>query len=213
MRGAKKDCQLSRVVKRRLVVLIQIVKIVILMERAKNLLRKKRVVQTQTVRIVTPMELVRKNKPKIMTQELLQMFKMGRTRLTNQLPNIKEADLVKKLHPNSNSVGFLMQHIAEVEQLFAKNVFGLDIKVTMLTVGKLIHDTGKFKDLNAELELLNQSASVLEQAILKQSDADWQSNVTTAEFGTVTKAEALSRIISHTAYHAGQIGLILKYAS
>ncbi|MFN7015429.1 MAG: DUF664 domain-containing protein, partial [Bacteroidia bacterium] len=109
-----------------------------------------------------------------MTQELIKMFKMGRTRLTNQLPNIKEADLVKKLHPNSNSIGFLMQHIAEVEQLFAKNVFGLDIRVTMSTVGKTIHDSGKFTNLNSELELLNESASVLEQAILKQADADWK---------------------------------------
>jgi len=161
------------------------------------------------------MVLVKKQmlKNKIMTQELVQMFKMARTRLTNQLPTIKEADLIKKLHPNSNSIGFLMQHIAEVEQLFAKNVFGLDIRVTMSTVGKTIHDTGKFTNLNAGIELLNQSASVLEQAILKQSDADWQTNITTVEFGTVTKAEALSRIISHTAYHAGQIGLILKYAN
>lgn len=147
-----------------------------------------------------------------MTQELVKMFKMGRTRLTNQLPAIQEKDLVKKLHPNSNSIGFLMQHIAEVEQLFARNVFGLAVKATMLTVGKTVHDTGKFTNLNAALDLLNQSASVLEQAILKQNDADWQANVTKAEFGTVTKAEALSRIISHTAYHAGQIGLILKYA-
>lgn len=152
-------------------------------------------------------------KNKTMTQELVKMFKMGRTRLTNQLPAIMEADLAKKLHPNSNSIGFLMQHIAEVEQLFAKNVFGLDIRVTMSTVGKAIHDTGKFTNLNTELNLLNESASVLEQAILKQSDGDWQTNITTAEFGTVTKAEALSRIISHTAYHAGQIGLILKYAN
>lgn len=148
-----------------------------------------------------------------MTEELLKMFKMGRTRLTNQLPNIKETDLVKKLHPDSNSIGFLMQHIAEVEQLFSKNVFGSDIKVTMYTVGKTIHDTGKFSNLKEELELLNKSASVLEQAILKQSDTDWQGNITTAEFGTVTRAEALSRIISHTAYHAGQIGIILKYAN
>lgn len=148
-----------------------------------------------------------------MTQELLQMFKMGRTRLTNQLPNIKESDLTKKLHPNSNSIGFLLQHIGEVEHLFAKNVFGLDIKVTMQTVGKTIHDTGKFTNLEAELSLLEDAAKVLEQAILKHQVGDWSSNVTTAEFGTVTKAEALSRIISHTAYHAGQIGLILKYAN
>jgi len=147
-----------------------------------------------------------------MTTQLLQLFKMGRTRLTNQLPSIVEEDLVKKFHPNSNSIGFLLQHIAEVEQLFAKNVFGLDIKVTMQTVGKTIHDTGKFTDLNAELKLLEQSAAVLEQAILKQDESNWNKNITTAEFGTVTKAEALARIVSHTAYHAGQIALIKKYA-
>jgi len=148
-----------------------------------------------------------------MTTQLLQMFKMGRTRLTNQLPNIKEVDLTKKLHPNSNSIGFLLQHIAEVELLFAKNVFGLDIKVNMQTVGKTIHDTGKFTNIEFELNLLTQSAEALEKSILSLHDDDWSSNVTTAEFGTVTKAEALSRIISHTAYHAGQIGLILKYAN
>lgn len=148
-----------------------------------------------------------------MTQELLQMFKMGRTRLTNQLPNLKESDLTKKLHPSSNSIGFLLQHIGEVEHLFAKNVFGLNIKVTMQTVGKTIHDTGKFTNLETELILLEDAAKVLEQAILKHQDADWSANVTTAEFGTVTKVEALARIVSHTAYHAGQIGLILKYAN
>ncbi len=148
-----------------------------------------------------------------MTAQLLQMFKMGRTRLTNQLPNIKEADLTKKLHSNSNSIGFLLQHIAEVELLFSKNVFGLDIKVSMQTVGKSIHDTGKFTNLESELKLLKQSAESLEKAILEHQDDAWGLNVTTAEFGTVTKAEALSRIISHTAYHAGQIGLILKYAN
>lgn len=148
-----------------------------------------------------------------MTAQLLQMFKMGRTRLTNQLPNIKESDLTKKLHPNSNSVGFLLQHIAEVELLFSKNVFGLDIKVSIQTVGKTIHDSGKFTNLESKLKLLTQSAEALEKAILNHQDDDWSSNVTTAEFGTVTKAEALSRIISHTAYHAGQIGIILKYAN
>jgi uncharacterized damage-inducible protein DinB len=35
--------------------------------------------------------------------------------------------------------------------------------------------------------------------------------ITTKEFGTKTKAEALGRIVSHTAYHAGQIALICKY--
>lgn len=39
----------------------------------------------------------------------------------------------------------------------------------------------------------------------------WSEVITTKEFGTKTKAEALGRIVSHTAYHAGQIALINKY--
>lgn len=148
-----------------------------------------------------------------MTQQLLQLFKMGRTRLSNQLPNIQEKDLLKKLHPNSNSIGFLLRHISEVENLFAKNVFGLDVRVKALTIGKGIHDSGKFVNLGEELQALNASAATLEQAILMQKEEDWDKTVTTAEFGTVTKTEALARIVSHTAYHAGQIGLILKYAA
>jgi uncharacterized damage-inducible protein DinB len=147
-----------------------------------------------------------------MTQELLAMYKMARTRLGNQLPKITEGDLSKKLHPNSNSIGFLLRHIGEVEQLFAKNVFGLDIRVMASTIGKEKHDSGKFTNLQNELSSLNLAATLLEKAILEQQETAWNTNITTAEFGTVTKAEALARIISHTAYHAGQIGLILKYA-
>ncbi len=147
-----------------------------------------------------------------MAQQLLQLYKMGRTRLSNQFPNIQEKDLLKKLHPNSNSIGFLLRHISEVENLFAKNVFGLDVRVKALTIGKGIHDSGKFLHLEEELKELSASAATLEQAILMQKEEDWDKTVSTAEFGTVTKTEALARIVSHTAYHAGQIGLILKYA-
>lgn len=148
-----------------------------------------------------------------MTNELLKMFKMARTRLTNQIPNIKESDLTKRLHPDSNSIGFLLRHIGEVEHLFAKNVFGLDIKVIISTIGKDLHDNGKNTNLDTLLTHLDKASKVLETAILNQTDADWETNITVAAFGTVTKAEALSRIISHSAYHAGQIGLILKYAA
>lgn len=148
-----------------------------------------------------------------MTQQLLQLYKMGRTRLSNQFPNLQEKDLLKKLHPNSNSIGFLLRHISEVENLFAKNVFGLDVRVKAFTIGKGIHDSGKFTLLEEELKALSDSAATLEQAILMQKEEDWEKSITTAEFGTVTKTEALARIVSHTAYHAGQIGLILKYGA
>jgi uncharacterized damage-inducible protein DinB len=146
-----------------------------------------------------------------MTSNLLKMFRMARTRLTNQLPKIKEEDLLKKLHPESASIGFLLRHIGEVEQLFAKNVFGLDIRVTANTLGN-VKDSGRFNKLQELLDNISNAAEVLEKAINSQTDADWHTDITTAEFGTVSKAEALSRIISHTAYHSGQIAIILKYA-
>lgn len=148
-----------------------------------------------------------------MTTNASKMLQMGRTRLTNMLPNITEKDLTKKLHPQSNSIGFLLRHIAEVEHLFAKNVFQTDVKITTQTIGKDIHDTGRHTDLKTLTELLDNGYKVLLQAVLAVPDNGWSENVTTAEFGTVTKAEALSRIMTHTAYHAGQIGLILKYGA
>lgn len=148
-----------------------------------------------------------------MTQQLLQLFRMGRTRLSNQFPNIQEKDLPKKLHPDSNSIGFLLRHISDVEYLFAKNVFGLDVNVKTFTVGIGLHDSGKFTVLEEEMKALSASAATLEQAILMQKEEDWEKSITTAQFGTITKTEALARIVSHTAYHAGQIGLILKYGA
>lgn len=41
----------------------------------------------------------------------------------------------------------------------------------------------------------------------------WADTVTTQEFGTKTKAVALGRIVSHTAYHAGQLAILLKYGT
>ena len=145
-----------------------------------------------------------------MTPTFLKMFVMARSRLLHLLPVITENDLSKRLNPESNSIGFLLKHIAEVEQLFAKNVFGLEIKVTANTIGKT-KDSGRYINLSELLESLSAAEKVLTMALQSQKEEDWESNVTTAEFGTITKAEALARIISHTAYHSGQIALILKY--
>lgn len=58
----------------------------------------------------------------------------------------------------------------------------------------------------------NNSTSLFSDAYVSlQSDYDWETKITTKEFGTKTKAEAFVRIVSHTAYHAGQIAIILKY--
>lgn len=144
------------------------------------------------------------------TDVLLALWLEARTRLSNQLPNIKETDLLKRLHPQSNCIGFLLKHIGEVEQLFARNVFGLDIKGSIETLG-IGKDKGQYTDLDELKRYLDESFLYLQQAIQTVDALEWNEEITTKEFGTKTKAAALGRIVPHTAYHAGQIGIIVKY--
>ncbi len=144
------------------------------------------------------------------TEAILELWLESRTRLTNQFAQITAADLLKRLHPQSNSIGFLLKHIGEVEQLFARNVFGLDIKGTVETLG-VGKDKSQYTNLEELLEYLANSHTYLEQAINNVLPDEWNEEITTKEFGTRTKAQAIGRITSHTAYHAGQIGIILKY--
>jgi uncharacterized damage-inducible protein DinB len=138
-----------------------------------------------------------------------EMWKMGRTRLTNQLPKITDEHLTNRIHSNSNSAGWLLKHIAEVELLFAKNVFERDIRVKAQTIGPLAKDHGQYRESGPLIALLDEAEMELGTAIKEMKH--WDGNVTTAEFGTVTKAEALARIMTHTAWHAGQLALIVKY--
>ncbi len=145
------------------------------------------------------------------TAHLLALWQEGRTRLAGVLAQITAADLPKKLPNTPNSIGFLLRHIADVELLFAKNVFGAQqVKVHATTVAKP-HDTGEWTDLEALKTYLAEAAEALQSIIAAQPDSIWQETVTTREFGTKTKAEALGRITTHTAWHAGQVLMILKY--
>jgi uncharacterized damage-inducible protein DinB len=145
------------------------------------------------------------------TQAYLQTWVEARTRFSNLLKEIKEEDLIKKLVNTKNSAGFLIRHIGDVELLFAKNVFGAsETKVQAKTVIAQ-HDTGEWTNLSELLEYQQYAFDNLKAIIEKQTDEDWQQTITTKEFGTKTKAEAIGRIISHTAYHAGQLSLTVKY--
>jgi uncharacterized damage-inducible protein DinB len=139
------------------------------------------------------------------------LWEEGRTRFTKLLFTMKEEDLVKTLSPSPNSIGFLIRHIADVELLFSKNVFKADdIQVHAKTVIAQ-RDTGEWTNLKELTEYQQFAFDHLKSVIQKQGDEDWQQSITTKEFGTKTKAEALGRIVSHTAYHAGQLAIILKY--
>ena len=147
------------------------------------------------------------------TQAYIQTWEEARTRFTNLLGELKAEDLAKKLMNTKNSAGFLIRHICDVELLFAKNVFGAtDIKVQAKTLIAQ-YDTGEWTNLTDLLEYQQYAYENLKLIIEMQNINDWEQSITTNEFGTKTKAEAIGRIISHTAYHAGQLSLALKYAS
>lgn len=147
------------------------------------------------------------------TENMKDLWLESRTRFENQLSSFKEEDLRKKVNPKSNSIGFLLRHIGDVELLFAKNVFGdstVKVKAQTIIDGE---DLGQWTDIDELLAYVQESKDKLLNIIEQQKDEDWSETVTTKEFGTKTKVEAMARISSHTAYHAGQISLINKYGN
>ena len=97
--------------------------------------------------------------------------------------------------------------------LFAKNVFGAsDVKVVAKTLIAQC-DTGEWTDVESLKDYVAVSFEKLEAIVAAQTDEDWETIIITKEFGTKTKAEAFGRIVSHTAYHAGQMALINKYGT
>ena len=150
---------------------------------------------------------------KTTTPLFLELWFESRTRFTNQLATLTKDDLTKKLEPSVNTVGFLIRHIGDVELLFAKNVFGAtDIKVIAKTVIDK-KDSGEWTNLQELKEYVDYSFNSLKSIVEKQTDKDWETIITTNEFGSKTKAEAFGRIASHTAYHAGQMAIIIKYST
>jgi len=147
------------------------------------------------------------------SQAYLQTWIEARTRFSNLLKDINEEDLKKKLINTKNSAGFLIRHIAEVELLFAKNLFGAtDVNVHAKTVIAQ-HDTGEWINLKELIDYQQEAFTKLHAIIERQTETDWEQVITTKEFGAKTKAEAIGRIISHTAYHAGQLALTIKYGA
>jgi len=145
------------------------------------------------------------------TKHYIQTWIEARTRFSNLLPAISSFDLIKKLSGTKNSAGFLMRHICDVELLFAKNVFkSTELEVHAKTVISQL-DTGEWTNLEELSQYNSYAFKALQQVLYIQTDNVWSTIITTKEFGTKTKAEAFGRIVSHTAYHAGQLSLTLKY--
>ena len=74
---------------------------------------------------------------------------------------------------------------------------------------KPANDTREWTNLDFLLALVEEAGLQLEK--VNRSQEDWETIIETKEFGKKTKMEALVRISTHTAYHAGQLGIVVKY--
>lgn len=143
---------------------------------------------------------------------LLPSLQMARRRYLDAIANLEERELPWRFAPESNSIGFLIQHIAEVEYRFCSMFFGQPVPdgVSLATIGP-VKDDGQYTNLDSLLSFQEASHAYLLEALHALSEEKWDVPVE-APIGVMTPREALGRLIYHTGYHAGQIGLIRKYA-
>ncbi|MGM0712759.1 DinB family protein [Brevibacillus parabrevis] len=145
-------------------------------------------------------------------QELLPSLQTARSRYLNTLSNLKADELPLKLAPESNSIGFLIRHIAEVEFRFCTMFFARplpDYISSLATIGP-VKDEGNFTDMNELLAICEASYDYLVDALTTLPQDAWDV-ACEAPIGTLTPRQALGRLIYHMGYHGGQIGLIRKY--
>lgn len=105
------------------------------------------------------------------------------------------------------SAGFIYRHIGETMILFGY-FFGYPPDVPNTTMGTT--DVGQGDQLEESRQLVEKGYTLLKTIIDESADADWQNEIETPFFGTVTRARLFSHVLYHTAYHAGQISLTLK---
>lgn len=144
-------------------------------------------------------------------QTLLPALQTARSRYSDVLANLEEKELSWKLAPGSNSVGFLIRHIAEVEYRFCVMFFQRPLPdgVRLTTIGQ-VKDEGNFTDLAALLAFRDESFAHLLESLAALPKEAWDVPCE-APIATITPRQALGRLIYHNGYHAGQIGLIRKY--
>ena len=120
---------------------------------------------------------------------------------------LKPENIQYKLTDQAASAGFFYRHIGETMILFGY-FFGFPPDVPNTTMG--VTDIGQGDQLEESRVLVEKGYALLKKVIDESFDSDWQNEIETPFFGTVTKARLFAHVLYHTAYHAGQISLTLK---
>jgi uncharacterized damage-inducible protein DinB len=144
-------------------------------------------------------------------QSLLPSLQTARSRYLDMLNGLEENQLTWKLASGSNSIGFLIRHIAEVEYRFSLMFFQTPLPehVTLATIGPVC-DEGDYTELAPLLAFRDQSFEHLLNALSSLPEADWDVPCE-APIGTLTPRQALGRLTYHMGHHSGQISMIRKY--
>lgn len=144
-------------------------------------------------------------------QTLSPVLEMANSRYGTTIENLEEGQLTWRAAPGSNSIGFLIRHIAEVEYRFCAMYFQspLPAHVVLTTIGP-VKDEGIHTQLAPLLAFKEEAAQYLRQCLRSLPEEAWDIPCE-GPLGQMTPREALARLASHTSYHAGQIALIRKY--
>ncbi|QOS97663.1 DinB family protein [Brevibacterium sp. JNUCC-42] len=150
----------------------------------------------------------------MIVQELLPQYHSAhQKRYLALLQGISEEQLSWKIPPATNSIGFLIRHIAEVEYAFSQMFFNQTPtkEEGIYTLGKVI-DTGVWTNLNDLMDYTERASQFVLKSMELLPEESWDQPVE-SRIGVITPRDAFGMLIYHKGYHAGQIGWIKKYGA
>ncbi len=146
-------------------------------------------------------------------QSIMPIWQPTREKFQQSMQNLIEQEISLKLSEDSQSIGFILRHNAEVEYMFAEWFFGCKVPegIEFHTSGR-VKDEGQFADVSEVLIFLEEANNHLTEAMRVLPDEKWDEPVETI-LGTSTPREAIGRLLYHTGIHSGQISMIRKHSS
>ncbi|QHW34076.1 DinB family protein [Paenibacillus rhizovicinus] len=146
-------------------------------------------------------------------ESVLPIWSAIQSRFFKTASQLPQEDLTLKIGPAS--IGYMLQHNAEVEYMFTEWYFRKPMPehIKLATSGGPGSKKSDFSDLNALLQMLGDSNEHLRGAMCELPEEEWTVPVESPMGGpATTPLEAVGRLMYHTGIHAGQISLIQKNA-
>jgi len=141
-----------------------------------------------------------------MKEAMLEMLVQAELTSSN-LQQVQDEHWNWKLNAESNSIGFILLHMAEIVNLFG-TFFEIPTDVQNTTMG--FEDNGQGKDIQESKGLIKRGFSNLKDLIESAEEEYWKGIIFTPFFGEVSRFRLFSHILFHHFHHSGQISAIMK---